>query len=95
MEVNMVDEQIDKLRSRKLLIQAAQWVVETPPYTSEFWDDAHYTGGRHLNTKGVALLRQTLRQEAHERSKGAMAWMAALTGLVGAMTGLIAVWPKG
>ena len=92
-ELSLIDEQADYLRSRSLLSKAARRVVEAPPDTDEFWEVGHYLGRRTLTTKGVARLRTTLRREAHESSRLFLTWIAALTGLIGALTGLFAVIP--
>ena len=57
----------------------------------ELWKDLYYAGGRALTSKGFWELKKLIRQEKRERREGFVVWLAALTGIIGATTGLAAV----
>jgi len=43
-------------------------------------------------TKAIVDIRSLVRRERKERREGMMLWLAALTGIIGALSGLLAVW---
>jgi aspartate/methionine/tyrosine aminotransferase len=54
----------------------------------------HYTGRMYLTTKGIAALREEIRRELkarHEARSQWVVWLSALTGVIGAITGLVAL----
>ncbi|MCX5635356.1 MAG: hypothetical protein NTW55_05930 [Planctomycetota bacterium] len=57
----------------------------------ELWEDNPYVRTRTLSAKGFSELRKSIRQEKKEIREGFVVWLAALTGVIGAITGLAAV----
>ncbi len=99
-EIDMHDEEEDAYFTKKLLHRARRLRVPIPhrynedQSESEFWSEGHYTGSWYLTTKGVAALREEIRNELkarHETRSHWVVWLSALTGLVGAITGLVAL----
>lgn len=99
-EIDMHDEEEDSYLTRKFLRKARGLRVPIPHRfnedrsESEFWYEGHYTGGWYLTTKGVAALREEIRKELkarHETRSHWLIWVSALTGLIGALTGLVAL----
>ena len=74
-------------------------IPESPPYSpegaeNEFWAFSNSLGERYLTPLGVSTLRETLRREKDARRSERnhlIAWIGAITGLVGALTGLAAI----
>ncbi len=94
-EVSPVLEQIDALKTARFCQIANRLMVPWPDYDDkESWEDQHYERGRVLTSKGVWKLKQLIRQEKRERREGFIIWIAALTGIIGALTGFAAVLLK-
>ena len=91
-EIWPVFEKIDSLKTRRFCQIANRLMVPLPESKDkELWKDLHYAGGRALTDKGFWELKKLIRQEKRERREGFVVWLAALTGIIGATTGLAAV----
>ena len=61
---------------------------------SLFWYTGRQTGGEYLTNEGIKALRKEIRQESnalHEDRSKWVVWVTAATGLIGAITGLVAL----
>lgn len=91
-EVSPVLEQIDALKTARFFQIANRLMVPLPDYNNkESWEQRYYGRGRVLTPKGFWELKKLIRQEKRERREGFVIWIAALTGIIGALTGLFAV----
>ena len=91
-EISPVLEEINALKTRRFRQIANRLMVPLPESKDkELWEDLHYIGERALTDKGFWELKKLIRQEKRERREGFVVWLAALTGIVGALTGLSAV----
>ena len=92
-ELQYIDEQIDSLVSRRLCRIANRLMVPIPDYGNEaYWVEmGAYDVGKVLTAKGIQEIRKNIRSERKERWEWLFVLLAALTGLVGAITGLAAV----
>lgn len=91
-EIWPVFEKIDALKTRRFRQIASRLMVPLPESKDkELWKDLHYAQGRALTDKGFWELKKLIRQEKRERREGFVIWLAALTGIIGATTGLAAV----
>lgn len=88
-EVTMLDSSRANLITRRLLSIAYALMLPTPQ--DDYWERCAVTGYRVLTDEGIHLLRCSIREERKSRREAALAWLAAITGVVGALTGLIAV----
>lgn len=93
-ELGFIEDQIEALVSGALIAEAHRLMLPIPEYQEDgaFWERSSFTGGAFLTRKGMVELRASIRAERAARRDGALAWFAALTGIVGAITGLVAVW---
>jgi hypothetical protein len=100
-EVLSVREESAHLYTRTLLEEADALRVPTPNLSDSggqetgFWEQGRHSGEQYLTTKGIAVLRSAIRAERRARweDRGHMlAWITAITGLIGTLTGLVAVW---
>ena len=90
-EIIIVRDLILRLGTEYLYKKAAKRILPTP-FADEFWEDSFaIPGTKHLNEEGLLELRKTLREERQARSRSIVMWVSALTGLIGAATGLAAV----
>ena len=99
-EIDLHDEDEDAYLTKNLLSKARKLRVPVPhrynedKTESEHWYEGHYTGRWYLTTRGFAALREEIRREAkarHESRAQWVVWISALTGVIGATTGLIAL----
>ena len=99
-EMCLHDEEEDAYVTEQLLKEARSFRVSIPHRNnedmseSEHWYKGNYTGGWYLTDRGIAALRAEIRREQkarHETRAQWTVWLSALTGLVGAITGLVAL----
>jgi hypothetical protein len=91
-ELAPVSEKINALKTSRFRQIANRLMVPLPESKDKkLWEDLYYIGGRALTDKGFWELKKLIRQEKRERREGFVVWLAALTGIVGALTGLAAV----
>ncbi len=91
-EIWPVYEKIEALKTRRFCQIANRLMIPLPESKDkELWKDLHYVQGRALTDKGFWELKKFIRQEKRERREGFVVWLAALTGIIGATTGLAAV----
>ena len=88
-----VQEKIDQLITFRLLGIANKLIVPVPEHNHEkMWKECHYSLRRKvLTAKGVAKVRKAIRLERRDRRDAYVPLIAALTGVIGAITGLVAV----
>jgi hypothetical protein len=99
-EIDLIEEEEDSLFTNHLLRQAQRFRVPIPSYytydkkQSDDWRQGRNLGLRCLTDQGIAKLREEIRKEMrwkHERRAHYVAWFSAIIGVIGALTGLIAV----
>ena len=92
-ELQMTEDEITYLITRYLISKAEKMLLPTPPTTDKdgLWEPSHYTGKWALTAKGITELNRLIRQERVERLELASKWVTILIGLIGAITGLVAV----
>lgn len=87
-------DRFNVLNSRRLIREARKLLIPVPQMSpdSDAWDDISQSGGGWaLSEKGFFELRNAVRAERKLRRDDFFGWAAAITGIVGALTGLIAV----
>ena len=85
-------EKIDSLQTRRFCRIANRLLVPIPSRNDkEMWSEKHYDYGHVLTDKGIWEIKKLIRQEKRERREGFSFWLVALTGIIGATTGLVAV----
>ena len=95
-EEDMVNEEISILVTNYLVSKATKHFIAIPPHAEEgMWAQCNKISERYVLTNaGISALRSSLRAEAKERRDFIIPAIAALTGIIGTMTGLIAVLKK-
>lgn len=93
-EVDTIDDEIEALESRYLTESAGRLLLPTPEFDpgSSAWVESSVTGRFRLSRAVMMQLRSAIRKERKERREGVILWITALTGIIGALTGLVAVW---
>lgn len=100
LEIDFQDEDEDAYLTSQLLVKARRLRVPVPrrynedKTESDHWYEGQYTGGWYLTNHGIAALRAEIRSELkarHESRAHWVVWLSALTGVLGAVTGLVAL----
>ena len=93
-ESDLMDDEIESLASRYLIQSAQSLLLPIPEYSrdGDAWVESKITGRFRLTRTAMSTLRSKIRIERKERRESSMLWIAALTGVLGVLTGLIAVW---
>lgn len=98
LELDLVDDEINFLETRYLREEAQRLLLAEPAFTKEddggLWKQSNISGRYYLNQTGIAQLRESIRKEKRGRREAAITWSAAITGIVGALTGLASVLMK-
>jgi hypothetical protein len=92
-EERMFDEEISILATDNLIRKARNRFVPIPSHeTDGMWEQCDAISNRYvLTSKGISELRLALRKEQKERLELFVMVLAILTGIIGAVTGLMAV----
>ncbi len=101
-EVSEVEENITAAISDYLFTLAYRYRVPTPDYSDKrLWEEARHSSRRLLTEKAMAEFRVAIRSEQKERwqilelrLKVGAAVLTGLTGMVGALIGLVAILRK-
>ena len=93
--VAMIDDAIYHAHTRYLVAEANQLILPVPDRKDETrWTESRLTGMQYLTPFGLSELRSAIRVERKLKVERALVWLpivGAVTGLVGATTGLIAI----
>lgn len=99
-EIELLDEEEDAYLTKTLLAKARRLHVPFPHIynkdktESEHWCEGQNTGRWHLTVRGMAAVRKEIRREVKARYEVRahwVVWLSALTGVIGAITGLVAL----
>ncbi len=96
-EALVIEEEQRQLSESKVLRVARRLFIPLPPHSDgEYWEESYTEPRRRyfLTVKGMNDLRTRIRAERKARIETRLAWvplLTALTGLVGTLTGLIAM----
>jgi 5-formyltetrahydrofolate cyclo-ligase len=86
------EEEINLLITRNLLRKANKLMIPIPRHSDEeMWERCQYDSSYFLTRKGMSELRALIRQEKRENMALYLPWITALIGIIGAITGLMAV----
>lgn len=100
-ELTMIGEEEDDNYTRYLFRLAHRLRVPTPRMFDEGqkltpdWEQGSTTGAWYLTETGVAKVREEIRRELrwrYERRGHWVAWLSGIVGILGALTGLVAVF---
>lgn len=99
-ELELQQEEEDDHITKKLRLKANRLRVPVPHVRSadgslsDQWYEGSQTGRWYLTDLGIRTLREEIRKEQkarHESRAQLTVWLSALTGILGAITGLVAV----
>ena len=96
-QIMAVDEKISRLQTTYLLEQAERYLLPRPfniDTEDASWERANISAQYHLKDAALAELRSAVRRERKERGERWKSWIPLLTGLAGAIIGIISVWKK-
>lgn len=95
----MEDDGINAFDSDQLLEEAREYDVEVPQITPDFLEDSIFGNRKFLSMKGRSRVRRLIDEEKARRFDVKTRWvtklilpiLVALIGIIGAITGLVAV----
>jgi hypothetical protein len=91
-ETGIIEEEIKSILSRKWIQKAEKLMLPIPDYDDdECWEKGVYTQSRFLKAKGITKIRNLVREENSAQRKGILDWVIPIIGIIGAVTGLLAV----
>ena len=102
-EHNYTAEEMESIRTERLLRRARALRVPLPSRRpsgfnyedeDENWSLGSAIGEWTLTQEGEARLRQSIREEEKASRENAAFWFGIVTGVLGTLTGLVAVWKK-
>jgi hypothetical protein len=99
-EVHTLYEEVESLVTQRLLRNAHRLAVPVPDRPQNEDDENEHRrrawlfGGWYLTAAGISTVRRAIRLECKERREAALAWISPLIALIGALTGLLAVWRR-
>src|SRR5690242_1160045 len=96
-ETDELYQELETLRTNRLMRHAYRLDVETPPrpwkeQRDEYWVQGSMTGQWYLTTAGINKVRADIRAEIkarHEVRARWIPWIGALTGLIAAIAGVV------
>lgn len=93
-----IDDEILYLEHCYLTSVAKKLLLPVPPFATKenggMWEKSNITRKWRLTSKGITELRDIIRKERKERTELLARWISMLIGLIGAITGLVAVIKK-
>jgi len=95
-EIGIIDEQIYQFYFERITAQAERSFISIPDLqeSREDWETARLTGRWRLRRRALQDLMAAIRNAKKDRQEARQAkliWVTALTGMFGALTGLISV----
>ncbi len=95
-EIGIIDEQIYQFYFERITAQAERSFISIPDLqeSREDWETARLTGRWRLRRRALQDLMAAIRNAKKDRQEARQAkliWITALTGMFGALTGLISV----
>ncbi|MCP4116481.1 MAG: hypothetical protein GY737_13935 [Desulfobacteraceae bacterium] len=88
-EDELIEDEILELHTKYLKQATARLMLPLPEHPS-YWNRSRITGMNHLSAKGLLKVRKSIR----EAYSPILLWIAAITGLIGAATGLVSTIGK-
>jgi hypothetical protein len=94
-----IEEELLEIQTRRLVNKARRMLLPVPDIPmnepeDENWIRGTSTRGWHLKAEGVTHVRAAIRAESKERREALIAWATLIIGILGALTGLVAVWRR-
>jgi hypothetical protein len=95
-DLKMISDEIDNLLSRYLISKASRRFLPIPSLSEKEgkWERSQFTGKYQLTDEGMRELRGMIRKDTKERMEILSywsQWVGLLIGIIGAITGLVAV----
>jgi hypothetical protein len=91
MEVTgFINDDISYLITQNLRSKAEKLLLPFPT-SNELWEQSPRTGKRFLTNEGIIEIRTKIRKEQRKRREKIAFWISILIGLIGALTGFMAV----
>jgi hypothetical protein len=92
-DARLIDDDISQLSSDYYEREAQRLLLQVPEFSerSDKWEKLAFTERWRLTRSTMLELRSAIRTERRERSEHARLWLAGITGVIGALIGLLAI----
>ena len=90
---DLKDDDIEETQHRLICRQAEKFLVPTPRYIKKdgSWEQSHITGRWRFSHAEISQIKDAIRQEQKHRREHWLGWLCAITGIIGALIGLLSV----
>ncbi len=93
LEIHAIEYERRLMAQHRLIYKASRLLLPIPSLENkEIWEEDEYDSVRLLKPASVDDLRIAIRNELKARRDLLIGWIIPLIGLIGAITGLLAVW---
>lgn len=89
-ELSEYDEAIQAIHTKRKLADARELFVHIPDLK---WETGQW-GSRYLNEESLSKLHQAIKSQKDSIRDYRIRFISALTGIIGALIGLLAIWKK-
>jgi hypothetical protein len=98
-ESDLIEEELKLVETRRLVNKARRLLLPVPDIPTGKEEDGKWirgpdSGRWYLKPEGFSEIRALIRGECKERREALMAWATIIIGIIGALTGLVAVWRR-
>jgi hypothetical protein len=99
LDSGLVEEELQQIFTARLVKKARRLLLPVPETPTSDLEDEYWKRGKHfqrwyLTPIGFSKLRGLIRAEQKERREALQVWAAIVTGILGTLIGLVAVWRK-
>jgi len=92
-EASWIEEELQDIFDTRLIRKAKRLHISIPNKVEGIWEQGQ-TGKMLFTPAAREDLRKAVREVRKDRREAAMFWISAIFGLIGILTGLIAVWRR-
>ncbi|MBA7641093.1 hypothetical protein ES703_48765 [subsurface metagenome] len=91
-ETEMIEEEMSSIVTNRLHRKARHLFLPVPKFEEKgMWEQGRNMGHWYLTPNGITKIRGLIREETAARRKAVLEWVAPFVGIIGAITGLLAV----
>ncbi len=95
LQTEVTDLELDRLITIRLRRVADRLLLTLPKYEDkEVWEKENPLNYLILTHEGMKSVRRSIRQARREAAEYFLKWVVPMIGIIGALTGLIAVWKR-
>jgi len=88
-----IEDKIEEAQYQLICRQAENFLIPTPRYNKKdgSWEQSDITGRWRFSHATISQIKDAIRQEQKHRREHWFGWLSAITGIIGALIGLLSV----